>query len=640
MRKYCRHHFINRFLFKSPLIFSLLLLPFLFPLPASAWVYFEHRAIALYAIKMMSAEDRALFEKLWAEARRGYESRLTETIIDTAQGRHPSHLDYASWAAISGDHSCSPENLLFNVLKTDWILNVADISAQLDLNIQESKNNSQRINFLHQSDIRLQRADPEYATRAGSNNVHFLLPRPNVGTERLDYLKECLSPGAALNALGAYAWFHLSAMMKASRYAHENLSPEKKSALILSALADEAFALHFLEDVFAAGHIAGTWGNASLRKGTHDYYNEKGLEVVTWDGQRMVVMGDAYMRPIDREVAAAAVRLSLLQLLQSASGQINMDYTNDPVSNADLPDTFNVCKNTVNPARKADIKFMRTILDETPVPGLANGLGEHPRFRSELGTFLGISSSLNGSTVYGGFGELQTNKGAIASLEMNVRFGFGLEGVLDQNADAQVFFEAGWKRTSASSSQFADSYSGTIPPGTLTSAIPGRGGYNLRLRLPFWLIPGDLLIAGPLLLLFAPKELTKMGVVAANGGLIPWQSSIATGIGSFQFILGREVGVTLYGHESTKDEILVPDKNGTAVFLQYKSTQIDFPIVEYRPFRSFSMNQSSGLIVQITASVDFPHGATLVGPANATIPTLRPVWQTGIRIIFNWRHYF
>ena len=44
-------------------------------------------------------------------------------------------------------------------------------------------------------------------------------------------------------------------------------------------LADEAFALHFLEDGFSAGHVAGIWGNAALRKGTHDYYDEHGLEV-------------------------------------------------------------------------------------------------------------------------------------------------------------------------------------------------------------------------------------------------------------------------------------------------------------------------------------------------------------------------
>src|SRR5262249_31350233 len=163
------------------------------------------------------------------------------------------------------------------VLRTEWILEVADISAELRINVENSKNNIQRANFLHISDIKLQRADPGYATRAGNNNVHFLLPRPDVNTTPAEYLQACFIPGAALNALGAYAWFHISAVMKAARFAKDKtLSKEQQSALALSALADEAFALHFLEDVFAAGHIAGTWGKTSVRKGTHDYYNEKG----------------------------------------------------------------------------------------------------------------------------------------------------------------------------------------------------------------------------------------------------------------------------------------------------------------------------------------------------------------------------
>ena len=150
---------------------------------------------------------------------------------------------------------------------------------------------------------------------------HFLLARPDVDTDAREYLTACLKEGAELNALGAYSWFHISALSKAVRYATENLTSEEKSALILSALADEAFALHFLEDVFASGHTAGTWGNASQRKGTHDYYNEHGLEVVTWDGQRMILMGDAYMRPQDAEVAAIRVAMSLEELLDAASGK-------------------------------------------------------------------------------------------------------------------------------------------------------------------------------------------------------------------------------------------------------------------------------------------------------------------------------
>ena len=37
--------------------------------------------------------------------------------------------------------------------------------------------------------------------------------------------------------------------------------------------------------------------------------------------------------------------------------------------------------------------------------------------------------------------------------------------------------------------------------GAITAAIPSRSALTARLRMPFWLIPGDLLLALPLLAL-------------------------------------------------------------------------------------------------------------------------------------------
>ena len=101
---------------------------------AVAWVYPEHRKIALLAIQKLNAEQRALFEQLWAEARRGYEGRLTLSVIDTTQSLAPTQLDFASWPAIAGDHSCSPSEMLKSVLHTKWILKVADVAARLEVN--------------------------------------------------------------------------------------------------------------------------------------------------------------------------------------------------------------------------------------------------------------------------------------------------------------------------------------------------------------------------------------------------------------------------------------------------------------------------------------------------------------------------
>ena len=94
--------------------------------------------------------------------------QLTEAVIDATQSTNPTKLDFASWPSISGDHSCSGKNMLHNVLETGWILKVADITAQLKIDIVKARDRGERINALRKSDLELQSADPEYATRAGS----------------------------------------------------------------------------------------------------------------------------------------------------------------------------------------------------------------------------------------------------------------------------------------------------------------------------------------------------------------------------------------------------------------------------------------------------------------------------------------
>ncbi len=612
-------------------------------LHTSAWVFPEHRQIVLYAIQSLDPSYHLLMDQLWTEATKGFNNRLTDSVIFPEQGVHATKIDYATWAAIAGDHSCSPEAMLNTILYSDWIIKVANIAEELKIELARAKNRSQQINALRDSDIKLQRADLEYATRAGSNNVHFLLARPKTDTDGEKYLRACLSAGSPLNALGAYAWFHISAVLKAARYANGNLTPEEKSKLILSALADEAFSLHFLEDVFASGHVAGTWGNASVRKGTHDYYNERGLEVVSWDGTRMILKGDAFMREEDARRAAAVVRLSLEQFMDAASGKFKIEYKEDVIASRDLPDSFNVCSNNYMPFRKADVTFMIAVMSKTPVPGLATGLGELPRFRSELGSFMGVSTSLNAADITGGFGIDQNHNGFVGGIEANIRYGFGLEGVLNQSGDGLIFLQGGWRLDGSSTTQINNTIT-SDNSNSITAVIPGRSAINLRIRLPFYLLPGDLIFAAPFVYLFSHKSAASMAIAAANGGLIPWQSGIASSIGRFQFILGREVGVSFYGLSATKPAIVIPTSAGKGTTVTYKSTQLDFPFLEYLPFnRSFSQEQSSSLLIQFTVGVDIPTSANVLSNGSSPVPPLpelKSVWQVGMRVVFDWRHYF
>ena len=654
-----------------PRLFALLVLG-VSPMSARSWVYPEHRHLALLAVQRLDAERSLVFDRMWQLARSGDEQRLCAAGADFAQGTAPECIDWAALSAIGGDHSCSSQEMMETAQSAPWILQVADVAAQLkeDLariavapspealdraadalsgaqrRVASEAARAQRVNALRTADIRLQRSDPKYAMRAGSNNAHFLRPRPDSDTTLNDYAAMTLQPGSEVSAIGIYSYLHLSALQKASRLAAEvDLPAAERATLARAMMADEAFAMHFLQDAFAAGHVSGTWGDRSQRQGTHDYYNQNGLEVFTWEGgsRSVVLMGDAYMRSEDAESAARTLRTSLEQLLDVASGRVEFGRTPTAPS---APDDFDVCRNSTLPTRAPELwiqpdqrRFFAATLSDTPVPGLGPGFGAMPRFRSEIGPFIGLAGVIDGRAISGGYTRLQSDRGAVAGLDLSLRVGFGLDGVTSEAGDGLIYASIGLRSDGPSTHRFNDTFPGT-GSGHLGAAIPARAGLALRFRVPFYLVPGDLLLLSPMYF-FDKEAYTRMAVTAGNGGLIPWQSGWATAIGRFQFVLGRELGITFHGLDGN-DQLVLPraDPAGEARIINYKSITYDLPILEYRPYRSFSSNQSSSVVFQLFAGADVPRDGTTEFPAAATAPDLHTVWFVGVRMVFDWRYYF
>jgi hypothetical protein len=202
-----------------------------------------------------------------------------------------------------------------------------------------------------------------------------------------------------------------------------------------------------------------------------------------------------------------------------------------------------------------------------------------------------------------------------------------MDGIVDESSDGLIFVEGGVREDSGASGAYT---------------VPGRGAITARLRMPFWLVPGDLLVAAPVLALVSPVRLQDMAVKAVNGGLIPWQAGIATRAGRLQMVLGREVGVSIFRNGGDHTFLLpspgVPAVNAPRVSLN--SLQVEFPVFEYRLFRTFSVNQSSGLMLQPYVGFDIPTAISVVSPAHAPTPDGHTIVTTGVRVVFDWRHYF
>lgn len=615
------------------------------PAPGAAWIYPEHRNIAVAAVQKLPPGDRAALDALWDAARPALPARLCPKLSEGDQGLAPKCIDFAALPAMSADHSCSPKEVAERVLPGDWILDVARVAAVTQANLDKARNRDQSLNAIATSNLALQAADPEYVSRAGANNAHFLLPR--VDNDPASYVLSAVKEGAPLNAMGLYLQYHMAALELAQRYATQPPSPSERPAAALRILVLEGFALHWVEDVYAAGHVVGTWGSDAWRKGTHDYYNEFGHDGVTWGGDPVLLFGDSFMREADLRRASDAVEHSLEQLVAALRpgdelGTLAIDFGFPAVQIF----AFDSCKEEAQPSvAKASglARHFAPVYQAMPQPGRGEGDVHLPRFREELGPFIGAFSSITGNIGWGGFGTDTAQ--FYGSLSAGLRLGFGAESLTGTVGTGLAFVEAGITMQSAQTDACAEGAACTIlGTSAFFPRIPARTGLRLGLRLPFWLIPGDMLLLGPVLALASPSALSAVGVAAASGGLIPYERSFGIGVGWLQVIIGREVDAVLYGYLS--DVIILtpigppPDPNSDLGAAKLRSIALAFPVLEWTPFRTFATQLVFATVVQLGFGVEIPLTTPIVYPTGYGNASLSPSWNVFLRGQFDGRYFF
>jgi len=618
------------------------------PSPAHAWIWPEHRDIAAEALRELPVAQRKTLEEMWIGVRAIGGKQVCEKLVDT--GAEPTDVpkgqwdkvcvDYASFPALAGDHSCTAAELWSDAAKEPWAVKVVWVAAQTKARLAKAKDEAQRVDVWSLSHLAMQAVDPRYLTRAEGNNAHFLVPRAAVKEkEDLDkYLDRVLSPDVEINATGLYTVYHMLALRYAALY---HSAPEAERAELGGrALLAEGVALHFLEDSFSAGHYAATWGGAAWQKGTHDLYSTIGLTTMTWSGALFASHGDAHMTEEDMKVAAATVRQSLAQVASAAEGRMALPGAAlSPSEQAVVK--LNFCKaDHLPPAPEQPVARSATamVLQESPVPAGGAGSIHPPRARAEMGPFIGAISSYAFGLALGGYDSFDNSRPR-SEFAVGGRVGYGLEGLLTSNMDGQLWLGAAFVADTAQLDLGCTSCQGGQRRDPAVPRVGGRGALQLSLRMPYYLIPFDLILVAPVLMLASPPSLQTVVFESAMGGLLGLQRKVETGIGSFQFMAGREIEITLWGYVGQTNQFIVTPTRDPATFqlVNYKSVELDFPVVEYVPPRVFATSLALATEFQLGFMVEFPQGATNreTGPYD-----LGTSWNIYLRFRLDARKYF
>jgi hypothetical protein len=493
-------------------------------------------------------------------------------------------VTFADLPAIAADHSCSPRDL-DGILRqaraatlraapddytVHWIFRVLR-DAQVSYTILQSSSGASAADVRHRNndrdDINLDLAihDANYVNRAAANTAHFVLPRAS-GAESFDaWLQRAVAPGEGLNNTSAYVWYHSRALQLATLIAPHRDEPGY-GRLLWWAYLDEAFALHFLEDAFAAGHFVGLSKNRTIRNGTHDYFCSHGFrDAHTWgDPTRGYhAFGDAFLSNLDQQHANAAVAASLREVVAVLHGRatVSPEISRIVVASSqsawttaaaaehgllepDAADELNVCDRVHNDdpglVAVAASDEISSVLRLTPQPTIRDD-DALSSYRNNNGFIVGIGADVMGGAAIAFEGGRAEPAG---QLMVHAGIGFSADGVVSAYRDGTAVMISG-----------------------LGAVEYGRSGVSFgagaRLRLPWSVVPFfEPLVAVGFIQAGSSWGFQRGAAMSKrlNGSLTPSSNHLA------MLTLLREVDVMWYGHprslvadpHATRTEIRMP----------------------------------------------------------------------------------
>ncbi|HEY3821340.1 MAG TPA: hypothetical protein VGL81_29440 [Polyangiaceae bacterium] len=230
----------------------------------------EIRDVLASAVRRAQGEGLALCDRVDASLEDVVERKPLETRMLRSKIR-VACVPYAALGALAGDHASSvPE--LRAVLASPKAIEITSAVAYEWSRFEEAlrglpNTSLERMSFVHELDVVFYFIDPGYELRAQATHAHFV----DAGKPIEAAVREAARTGGVDDALGQFLVHHLRSLGLATQ------------GRVSDAILEHAFALHFLEDAFAAGHLVmtpETWksGNDSARA-RHDYFDARGLAV-------------------------------------------------------------------------------------------------------------------------------------------------------------------------------------------------------------------------------------------------------------------------------------------------------------------------------------------------------------------------
>lgn len=476
---------------------------------AHAWIFPEHTHTTHRALEMLSpgarerlAVDWKVIDTTAVSPHSPKKLHLCEK-IEIAPSETGSKDDwcvgFAVLPALAGDHSCSPSDLMQTMRTQRWVFPVLELSEESAAKIEAAKDSIPlRLDARRDQHLNLQILDGEYVRRAANNSAHFQVPRaaattPHGGAfvfvddatmksaalaarsrrlELVDYVELVTANGHVSNATASFIHYHAAALELAGEAARRRADNRPYDYYAQWAFFNEAFAVHFIEDAFSAGHFVGTWGDVAERLGTHDYYCQNGIDAQTWTGERYAARGDAFMGDAEEERVAAAVAISLEQLAAALDGSRGAFPEGDPcTASHQLDYDYAICKAPFVPPRVstfATSESMLAVLSAEPVPSSESPA--LPRFRTELGVNVGVSLAFDGilSTAITTNDEVRGFGRTRFGLP---RIGLGVTDLLTRSEDGNMFVEGNIIAERGSDGS--------------------RSGFGFRVHAPFAYVPFD-----------------------------------------------------------------------------------------------------------------------------------------------------